>query len=53
MVKEKEELEMSAPDARPASGISVEQVRRLIQMMDSSDVHELTIERESEGLRRT
>ena len=37
-----------------ASGsISVEQVRRRIQMMDASDVHELTIERESEGLRPT
>ena len=49
MVKEREDSGMSA-----ASGsISVEQVRRLIQMMDASDVHELTIERESEGLRLT
>ncbi len=49
MVKEREESGTS-----DASGsISVEQVRRLIQMMDASDVHELTIERESEGLRLT
>lgn len=46
MVKEREESGASG-------SISVEQVRRLIQMMDASDVHELTIERESEGLRLT
>lgn len=53
MVKEQEES--NAPAAAPASGasLSVEQVRRLIEMMDTSDVHELTIERESEGLRLT
>ena len=53
MVKEQEESK--APAALPASGasISVEQVRRLIEMMDTSDVHELTIEREGEGLRLT
>jgi acetyl-CoA carboxylase biotin carboxyl carrier protein len=50
MVKEQEE---SGVSAAPIAGISVEQVRRLIQMMDSSDVHEVTIERESEGLRLT
>ena len=33
--------------------ITIEQVRRLIQMMDNSDVHELTIERESEGVKLT
>ena len=49
MPKEHDE---SAGSASPA-GISVEQVRRLIQMMDSSDVHEVTIERESEGLKLT
>ncbi|HEU5370009.1 MAG TPA: hypothetical protein VFU69_16160, partial [Ktedonobacterales bacterium] len=51
MVKEQEETGVSAAPIAP--GISVEQVRRLIQMMDSSDVHEVTIERESEGLRLT
>ncbi|HEY7356531.1 MAG TPA: biotin/lipoyl-containing protein [Ktedonobacterales bacterium] len=51
MAKEQEESGVSAASAAP--GISVEQVRRLIQMMDNSDVHEVTIERESEGLRLT
>lgn len=51
MVKEQEESKVSA--AAADASISVEQVRRLIEMMDSSDVHELTIERESEGLRLT
>src|SRR5690348_10446502 len=51
MVKEQEESGVSAAPIAP--GISVEQVRRLIQMMNSSDVHEVTIERESEGLRLT
>lgn len=53
MVKEQEELKVSAEGTSPAASISVEQVRRLIEMMDASDVHELTIERESEGLRLT
>ncbi len=53
MVKEQEEARVSAASTASGAGISVEQVRRLIQMMDSSDVHELTIERESEGLRLT
>ncbi len=52
MVKEQGESKVSASTAADAS-INIEQVRRLIQMMDSSDVHELTIERESEGLRLT
>ena len=51
MAKEQEESGVSAASVAP--GISVEQVRRLIQMMDNSDVHEVTIERESEGLRLT
>lgn len=38
-------------DSTSPAGISVEQVRRLIQVMDASDVHEVTIERESEGLK--
>ncbi len=50
MAKEQEEAAVSAAPVTSA-GISVEQVRRLIQMMDNSDVHELTIERESEGLK--
>ena len=37
----------------PGASLSVEEIRSLIQMMDASDVHELTIERESEGLRLT
>ncbi|HEU5199944.1 MAG TPA: biotin/lipoyl-containing protein [Ktedonobacterales bacterium] len=49
MPKEHDE---STDSASPA-GISVEQVRRLIQVMDASDVHEVTIERESEGLKLT
>ena len=49
MPKEHDE---STSSASPA-GISVEQVRRLIQTMDASDVHEVTIERESEGLKLT
>ena len=48
MPKEHDESTSSAP-----AGISVEQVRRLIQVMDASDVHEVTIERESEGLKLT
>jgi biotin carboxyl carrier protein len=48
MPKEHDESTSSAP-----ASISVEQVRRLIQVMDSSDVHEVTIERESEGLKLT
>jgi biotin carboxyl carrier protein len=50
MVKEREE---SGTRAASGGNISVEQVRHLIEMMDASDVHELTIERESEGLRLT
>jgi acetyl-CoA carboxylase biotin carboxyl carrier protein len=53
MVKEQEEIEVSAVSAASDTSMSVEQIRRLIQMMDSSDVHELTIERASEGLRLT
>ncbi|HEY7349708.1 MAG TPA: biotin/lipoyl-containing protein [Ktedonobacterales bacterium] len=53
MVKEQGESRVSAASTAPDASISVEQVRRLIQMMDTSDVHELTIERESEGLRLT
>ncbi len=53
MAQEQEESRVSAASVAPEVGISVEQVRRLIQMMDSSDVHELTIERESAGLRLT
>jgi acetyl-CoA carboxylase biotin carboxyl carrier protein len=53
MVKEQEESRVAGASPTSGSSISVEQVRRLIQMMDASDVHELTIERESEGLRLT
>lgn len=53
MAKQQEEPGVSATPVTPGASISVEQVRRLIQMMDTSDVHELTIERESEGLRLT
>lgn len=53
MVQEQEEARTSAASAAEGASISVEQVRRLIEMMDTSDVHELTIERESEGLRLT
>jgi acetyl-CoA carboxylase biotin carboxyl carrier protein len=51
MAKEHEESREAAVSAVPGASLSVEQVRSLIQMMDASDVHELTIERESEGLR--
>ena len=50
MAKEQEE---SRGAAAPGASLSVEQVRSLVQMMDASDVHELTIERESVGLRLT
>ena len=53
MAKQQEESRVSAMPIDPGASISVDQVRRLIQMMDTSDVHELTIERESEGLRLT
>jgi acetyl-CoA carboxylase biotin carboxyl carrier protein len=53
MAKEQEESRVSGASTAPGVGISVEQVRRLIQMMDTTDVHELTIERENEGLRLT
>ncbi len=53
MAKQQEEPRVSAMPVGPEASISVDQVRRLIQMMDASDVHELTIERESEGLRLT
>ena len=53
MAKEQEESRGAAAAAAPGASLSVEQVRSLIQMMDASDVHELTIERESEGLRLT
>ncbi len=52
MAKEQqEELAKSTANGRAGASLSVEQVRRLIEMMDASDVHELTVERESEGLR--
>ncbi len=53
MAKEQQEIRSAAATAAPGPGLSVEEVRSLIQMMDGSDVHELTIERESEGLRLT
>ena len=53
MAKEQEESRGAAAAAAPGASLSVEQVRSLVQMMDASDVHELTIERESEGLRLT
>ncbi len=53
MAKEHEESKGTAAAAAPGASLSVEQVRSLIQMMDASDVHEVTIERESEGLRLT
>lgn len=52
MPKEHDESAGSTSSAAGAS-FSVEQVRRLIQVMDTSDVHEVTIERESEGLKLT
>jgi acetyl-CoA carboxylase biotin carboxyl carrier protein len=51
--KEREESTNTAASAAPEASLSVEQVRSLIQMLDASDVHEVTIERESEGLRLT
>jgi acetyl-CoA carboxylase biotin carboxyl carrier protein len=51
--KEREESTGAAASAAPGASLGVEQVRSLIQMMDASDVHEVTIERESEGLRLT
>ncbi|HLW01241.1 MAG TPA: biotin/lipoyl-containing protein [Ktedonobacterales bacterium] len=54
MAKEHEESRVAAAAAAaPGASLSIEEVRSLIQMMDASDVHELTIERESEGLRLT
>jgi acetyl-CoA carboxylase biotin carboxyl carrier protein len=45
MAKQQHDPSPSAQDGG-APGITIEQVRRLIQMMENSDVHELTIERE-------
>jgi len=51
MLNKHEEDPASSSSVTASAGMSVEQVRRLIQLMDTSDVHELTIERESEGLK--
>jgi acetyl-CoA carboxylase biotin carboxyl carrier protein len=53
MPGEYKESTSSPASINVSAGMSVEQVRWLIQMMDNSDVHELTIERESEGLKLT
>jgi acetyl-CoA carboxylase biotin carboxyl carrier protein len=47
---------MAKPPPTPegdAPGFSIREVRDLIQMLERSDVHELTIEREQEGLKLT
>ncbi len=46
MARQHQEPSSAAQESSSAPGITIEQVRRLIQMMESSDVHEITIERE-------
>lgn len=50
MARQHQEPSSSAQESSSAPGITIEQVRRLIQMMESSDVHEITIEREGAKL---
>lgn len=45
MARQHQEPASSAPEGS-TPGLTIEQVRRLIQMVENSDVHELTVERE-------
>ena len=51
MVRERAERGEDATNAGPPSGLSIAEIRQLIGLMESSDISEISIERESEGLK--
>ena len=51
MVRERAERGGDATPAGPPAGLSIAEIRQLIGLMESSDISEISIERESEGLK--
>jgi acetyl-CoA carboxylase biotin carboxyl carrier protein len=51
MVRERAERENEAVPSQPPAGLSIAEIRQLIGLMESSDIGEISIERESEGLK--
>jgi acetyl-CoA carboxylase biotin carboxyl carrier protein len=51
MVRERAERGGDAASAGPPAGLSIAEIRQLIGLMESSDISEISIERESEGLK--
>jgi acetyl-CoA carboxylase biotin carboxyl carrier protein len=51
MVRERTERGGEIPPPQPPPGLSIAEIRQLIGLMESSDISEISIERESEGLK--
>jgi len=51
MVRERAERGGDTTPAGPPAGLSIAEIRQLIGLMESSDIGEISIERESEGLK--
>jgi biotin carboxyl carrier protein len=51
MGRERAERGVEAIPSQPQAGLSVAEIRQLIGLMESSDISEISIERESEGLK--
>jgi acetyl-CoA carboxylase biotin carboxyl carrier protein len=51
MVRERTERGGEIPPPQPPAGLSIAEIRQLIGLMESSDISEIAIERESEGLK--
>jgi acetyl-CoA carboxylase biotin carboxyl carrier protein len=51
MVRERTERGGEIPPPQPPAGLSIAEIRQLIGLMESSDISEISIERESEGLK--
>jgi len=51
MVRERTERGGEATPSQSPAGLSIAEIRQLIGLMESSDISELSIERESEGLK--
>jgi biotin carboxyl carrier protein len=51
MVRERAERGGEATPSQPSSGLNIAEIRQLISLMESSDIDEISVERESEGLK--
>ena len=51
MGRERAERGVEAISSQPPAGLSIAEIRQLIGLMESSDISEISIERESEGLK--